>query len=395
MARRRFEDSENRRGAVVERVRTAIVDKNPSIVESRTARSRISKSIVIPAFNETARLEESLPRLLECFDWGEEEIVFVDDGSHDDTLMMAKGLLESVPNCTYIQLSRNCGKGGAIRAGVSQARGTLIAYADADMASDPKGFARLFGTLSDCEVAIGSRALADSTVNCRDPGRILFGRAFNRFVRSISDLEIADTQCGFKAFRGPAAKLLFHASKIEGYAFDVEILMLARKLGMRTRQVPVDWTDVKGSHVRPLLDSAPMAADVVRTAISWRNSTPIEALTILSTTNGSRHGPPEVLAALEKNLRYGDPVISWPRGAIALLPCLDHMSVLAIRKRLVDCLPLCRVQQSYVSMEMLIHPSSAPLMAAVRSLPQPANQDVAVVCDQGTASTLLSSLGVA
>ena len=309
--------------------------KNSSRPEMKTQqKTRITTSIVIPAYNEARRMEQALPSLIDCFDWKEEEVIIVDDGSKDDTVKVAETFLGGLPNTQIIRLGTNSGKGAAVRAGIKKARGRVIAYADADMASDPKGFTRLFDALVDCEVAIGSRALPESTVNCRDPSRVLFGRVFNRFVRTVTDLNLSDTQCGFKAFRAPAAKLLFHASKINRYAFDVEILMLANKLGMRAREVPVDWTDVKGSHVRPVADSMPMAADVVRSEILWRNARPVEAVTIISVTNGRRDGPPEVTRALEENLRYCDAVVSWPRGALALLPCLAPEEAALVRDRL-------------------------------------------------------------
>ncbi len=353
----------------------------------------MATTLVIPAYNEARRMEDALPKLLACLK-GDEEIIVVDDGSDDGTLEVARRHLGGVVNAHYVHFDGNRGKGAAVREGVIRARGSAIAFLDADMASDPSGLATLLGALDECEVAIGSRAHPRSTVNCRDMERVLFGRVFNRFVRATTGLAARDTQCGFKAFRAPAAKLLFHTSSIDRYAFDVEVLMLASKFGMRVKEVPVDWTDVRGSHVRPLIDSVPMAADVVRSVAGWRHGRPVEAVTIVSATNGNRHGPPEVIRALRDCLRYGDAVVSWPRGALALLPCLDANAVSAIRARLAERLPACRVDHSSITVEMLMHPSAAPLLAALRAFPQERAEEAPVICDQGTASMLLSSIGV-
>ncbi len=366
-----------------------------TIVESRTSKSKIVRSIVIPAYNEASRIPTSLPKLLEVIDLERDEIIVVDDGSTDETGSLAGSILVEVPNFTLLRLASNQGKGAAVRSGVGQARGSIIAFADADMASSPSGLDRLFERLEFCEVALGSRSHPDSTINCADPGRILFGRVFNRFVRSVSGLEILDTQCGFKAFRGPAAKLLFHLSRIQGYAFDVEILMLASKLTMRIQEVPVDWTDVKGSHVRPLIHSAPMAADVMRSVANWRSSMPVQALSIQSNSNGSRMGPGEVVTALRASVRYSDPIITWPRGALCLLPGLDASIAKAIKVRLEGRLSGCKVTQSLVSTDMLVHPAASPILNAFRAIPDPVTDEVCVVCDDRTARELLQSLGVA
>ncbi len=365
------------------------------VVETRSSAHRIEKTIVIPSYNEETRISSAFPRLLDNIDLAKDEIILVDDGSADGTLDLARELLSPVTNCTFIQLAENRGKGAAVRVGVSHAQGRLIAFVDADMASDPSGLTRLFGRLESCEVALGTRSHPESTINCRDPSRVLFGRVFNRLVRSITGLSVLDTQCGFKAFRAPAAQLLFHLSQIEGYAFDVEIIMLASKLSMRIGEVPVDWADIKGSHVRPLLDAAPMLADVMRSVATWRNSKPIEALTIQSSVNGARMGPIDVVSAMRSSLRYGDPIVTWPKGALCLLPALDHETATLIRQRLESKLPQCQISQSLVTANMLLHPSSAPMLKAIRAIPGPRDDDTCVVCDDVTAHDLLVSLGVA
>lgn len=362
----------------------------------------IRTSIVVPAYNEARRMEESLPKLVDVLLGragdgprdAETEVIVIDDGSTDDTVEVALAQLAELSHVELLSMEENRGKGAAVRAGVARARGDVIAFIDADMASDPRGLGSLIRSLDDSEVSIGSRVLPESSVTCWDPKRILFGRTFNHFVRVSTGLSHHDTQCGFKAFRAPAAKVLFHAATIDRYAFDVEILMLARKLGMRVREVAVDWTDIKGSHVRPFLDAVPMLSDVVRAAANWRKAPPIEAVTVVSMTNGHGGGSQELQRTIGRYVRHADPVVLWPHGAVALLPCRDSETSAAVAKRLAERLPHCRVEKSPVTIEMLLHPSATPIMEALRSLPA-ADGSPTILCDDPTASILLTTIGVA
>jgi glycosyltransferase involved in cell wall biosynthesis len=230
-----------------------------------------SVSVVVPAFNEAGRLTTSLPDLLDSLP-ADAELIVVDDGSSDETAQIAAHALRGVRWSTVIRLEHNLGKGAAVRRGVEQAQGETVIYMDADLATDPQDLPTLVGHLADCEIAIGSRAVAGAVVDCPKSIRIVMGRAFNGMVRLTSGLGLHDTQCGFKAFRSEIAKGLFRLSRLDGYAFDVEILLLARQLGLRIVEVPVRWRHVDGSHIRPLRDSAIMTAEVVRTRTLWRRN---------------------------------------------------------------------------------------------------------------------------
>ncbi len=211
----------------------------------------IDVTIVVPAFNEGRRLPKSLPALLTALDEFDFrcEIVLVDDGSVDDTLAVAASHLVDRPDVQLLQLPWNCGKGAAVRAGVNAATGAYIAFLDADLASDMADLPRLLSLLENADVALGSRTLPSSLVEGRSTARNVGGAVYSRLVHKLTAAEVADTQCGFKAFRAPVAKLLFSMTTSNGFGFDVEILTLATALGFRIVECPIRWTAVDGGHV--------------------------------------------------------------------------------------------------------------------------------------------------
>ena len=156
------------------------------------------------------------------------------------------------------------GKGAAVRTGVAAATAPAIAFADADMAIDPVQVPKFLAALERADLAIGSRAASGASVDRPSIRRSVMNRSFNLFVNAVTRLSLDDTQCGFKAFRAPVARLLFHCSTIERMAFDVEVLGLARRFGFSIAQVPVHWSRVEGSHVRSWSDSGSMVRDVLR-----------------------------------------------------------------------------------------------------------------------------------
>ncbi|HEX3794449.1 MAG TPA: glycosyltransferase [Acidimicrobiales bacterium] len=226
-------------------------------------------SLVIPAYNEADRLAAGLDRLHDAVAKGAidpitTEFVLVDDGSADDTAGRAKELLALYPHVQIVRLPENLGKGAAVRAGVAAATGRLIAFADADMAIDPGQTPEFVSALATHHVAIGSRAATGASVDRPSLRRSLMNRSFNRLVNLMTRVSLADTQCGFKAFHAPAAKLLFHLSTTERFAFDVEVLSLARRLQLSIAEVPVHWLRVGGSRIRPWTDTVSMVRDVFR-----------------------------------------------------------------------------------------------------------------------------------
>ena len=210
-------------------------------------------SVVIPAYNEERRLPLTLRTVVAHLrDRGLPfEVVVADDGSLDGTAGFAG---EAAPEVRVLRLPHR-GKGAAVRAGVLAAGGDLLLVTDADLSTPIVELDRLVDALGRCEVAIGSRHVAGSRVEVRQRlDRRVMGRAFNLLVRALLLPGLRDTQCGVKLFRRDVAMAVFEPCRSEGFAFDVEVLSLARRLGYRVAEVPVEWRDSPDSRVRPLLD---------------------------------------------------------------------------------------------------------------------------------------------
>jgi glycosyltransferase involved in cell wall biosynthesis len=227
-------------------------------------------SVVIPAYNEVARLEPTLHRVIDyCRALQPEfEVLVVDDGSTDDTAGLVERLATAEPRVRLLALGANRGKGAAVRTGVLEARGREILFSDADLATPIEELGKLRAHLTNgCDIAIGSRAAPGADIRVRQhPVRELMGRSFNLMVRLAALGGIRDTQCGFKLFRRDAARDLFGRARLDGFAFDVEILWLARGR-YQVAEVPVVWSHVDDSKVSPGGDAARMFVDLLR--IRW------------------------------------------------------------------------------------------------------------------------------
>jgi dolichyl-phosphate beta-glucosyltransferase len=223
-------------------------------------------SIVIPAFNEEARLGGTLEGYLRyCRDTGRRvELIVVDDGSLDRTSSVVNSFAADHPEVRLIRLAENQGKGQAVRSGVVNAQGKLILFADADSATPLAEIESLQAAIdAGADVAIGSRALGDESVRIKARlHRRVIGRVFHRLVELLAVHGVKDTQCGFKLFRGPVAHDLFSRMRIRGFSFDVEVLMMAQRGGYRIAEVPVNWTHQPGSKVNLVTDSARMLRDL-------------------------------------------------------------------------------------------------------------------------------------
>ena len=222
-------------------------------------------SIVIPAFNEEARLGPTLRDYLAyCRDSRRAvELIVVDDGSLDRTSAVVNHCASEHPEIRLIRLAENHGKGHAVRSGVVNTRGKLVLFADADGATPLPEIERLEAALNaGADLAIGSRALrGEVRVNARLYRRVI-GRVFHRLVESLTVPGVKDTQCGFKLFRGPVAHDLFSRMRMRGFSFDVELLMMAQRRGYVLAEIPVNWTHQPGSKVNLVTDSARMARDL-------------------------------------------------------------------------------------------------------------------------------------
>ena len=240
-------------------------------------------SLVIPAFEEAARLPETF-RALEAWlsapPCAPVEVLLVDDGSADATLELCQAFAATRPSGQVRAVGApHRGKGATVTRGVLEARGALILFSDADLSVPLSEAEALIAAVEQgADVAIGSRELPGSRRE-EEPGyRHLMGRAFNRVVQLLVLPGIQDSQCGFKLFRRQAARDVF--SRLRRYgadappvrgpmvtAFDVEALFLARQLGYRVAEVPITWVHGHGSKVRPVVDALRMARDVA--LVKW------------------------------------------------------------------------------------------------------------------------------
>jgi glycosyltransferase involved in cell wall biosynthesis len=233
----------------------------------------VDLSIVVPAFNEEHRLPPTLARLSAYLEtqplrW---EIVVVDDGSRDATCAVVEAAMARIPNLRLVRQTPNRGKGAAVRLGMLAARGQIRVMSDADGSMSPDQLPRLLAPLIACtaEIAIGSRYAEGARTDVKQPlYRVLWSRLANLAIQRSLVPGVRDTQCGFKAFTAEAARALFTLGRIDGWAFDLEILALARRAGFAIAEVGVEWTDDRRSRVNPLKD----LWKVVREALTIRRN---------------------------------------------------------------------------------------------------------------------------
>ncbi len=239
-----------------------------------TSPTAFELSVVIPAYNEAARLPAFLDAVLQ---WANEkngrstEVIVVDDGSADETARVVAQRMPQHPNLTLLKHDKNSGKGAAVRTGMRAARGRWRLFADADGATRMDQFKRLEEAIAGgAAIAIASREGKGTKVEASALRRFL-GRWFNRAVRAGAVHGIRDTQCGFKLFATPEAQALFVLQQENGFAFDVELLFLAQKHGIKVAEVPVDWTEIAGSKVSLLKDGLKMLKAVRRIKQRWKH----------------------------------------------------------------------------------------------------------------------------
>jgi dolichyl-phosphate beta-glucosyltransferase len=225
-------------------------------------------SLVVPAFNEEARLPMTLPgvlRHLRAADYAW-EVRVVDDGSADGTCDYVERLaIEEDEPRLIIQREPHRGKGGAVRAGMLASKAEFRFLCDADFSMPVHEVDRFLPPyLSDYDLAIGSREGPGAQRVGEPWNRHFMGRIFNGIIRGLLVPGLNDTQCGFKCFSGAAADLLFAQQTIEGFAFDVEVLFLARKAGLEILEVPITWHYDDVSKVSPFRDTKRMLGEVLR-----------------------------------------------------------------------------------------------------------------------------------
>jgi len=242
-------------------------------------------SIIIPAYNESARIPATLEAVVACIrekGWPA-EVVVVNDGSTDSTAQLVKDFATRAPEVRLLENPGNRGKGHSVRSGVLSAQGEIVMFTDSDLSAPIEEAERLFAAIANgADIAIGSRWLESGRQTHRQPlYRQIFGRCFNMVCRMVMNLPFADTQCGFKAFTRSAAQTVFQLQTIERWGFDPEILFIALKRGFRIVEVPVSWAHDERSRMSYLKDGLQMLKElaIVRwNALTGRYSKQIEAI---------------------------------------------------------------------------------------------------------------------
>jgi dolichyl-phosphate beta-glucosyltransferase len=217
-----------------------------------------SLSIVIPAYNESARIAKTLREVLAYLDEqpGGGEVIVVDDGSKDNTSQVAEDVIAAHARgrvCgRVIRVEPNRGKGNAVRTGLLAARNTVAAFFDADLSMPITETPKLVEPIrsGQYDIVLGSRALDRKLIGTHQPWtREQSGRVFNLVMRTLTGLPFADTQCGFKAFRMDVCRPVVEGALIDRFGFDVELLFIAHRAGLRLLEYPVRWNDVAGGSV--------------------------------------------------------------------------------------------------------------------------------------------------
>jgi glycosyltransferase involved in cell wall biosynthesis len=228
-------------------------------------------SIVIPAYNESARIPATLRSVVDCIrrsGWSA-EVVVVNDGSRDSTASVVREFAATAPEVRLLENPGNRGKGYSVRSGVLQSFGEIVMFTDADLSAPIEEAEGLFLAIDKgADLAIGSRWLDRTRQSIRQPlYRQFFGRCFNALTRAVMGLPFADTQCGFKAFTRAAAQTVFQLQTIERWGFDPEILFIALKRGYRIVEVPVSWAHDERTRISYLKDGMRMLQDIAQ--VRW------------------------------------------------------------------------------------------------------------------------------
>lgn len=215
-------------------------------------------SVVVALYNEAGRFQENFKAITNYLEknfkyW---EVILVDDGSTDDTATLLMRLKENDERIRIMCLASNTGQGAALRMGMMAAEGRLIAYADADGATPIQDLEKLLLAIKQgCDIAIASRWMQGAHVRKKQPtGRRRLGRIFYKLINALFPLNINDVNCGFKAYTKEAARILFAHTRSKRWAFNTEHLMLAQRLGLAVKEIPVQWDHKEDSKVRLFYD---------------------------------------------------------------------------------------------------------------------------------------------
>jgi dolichyl-phosphate beta-glucosyltransferase len=228
-------------------------------------------SIVVPAYEEDARVGDSIKKILSYVSENAlaAEMIVVDDGSRDATSATAQAAFEAFPNISsrVIRYEQNRGKGFAVKTGLLAASGDIAVFSDADLSTPIEETSKLVDPIrrGEYDVTFGSRALDRSLIGTHQPWRReQGGKVMNLVIRTMSRLEFADTQCGFKAFNMAKFRPLLDVMTIDRFGFDVEFLFVAKYHGLRLAEIPVRWNNVEGSKVNVVRDTRRMFSELAQ-----------------------------------------------------------------------------------------------------------------------------------
>ena len=228
--------------------------------------AQVFLTVIVPVYNEEQRIRVGLSQLFAYLQGGFKnwEVLYVDDGSTDRTGSVLSEIEQEHPGVRVLRSQRNFGKGNAIRSGMMEAKGNIVMFSDADFSTPMEDANKLLKAIaSGSDIAIGSRGLTESNVEVRQSWvRENMGKMFNLIIRLLLPIPFQDTQCGFKMFRKEAADVILPRMQMKGFAFDVEMLIIAQIHGMKISEVPVTWRNAKGSKVHPIRSSLEMLRDV-------------------------------------------------------------------------------------------------------------------------------------
>ena len=231
-------------------------------------------SIVIPAYNEASRITQTLDAIRQYLEQNgiDAEVIVVNDGSVDSTAEVVSVRSTNWPCLRLINNPGNQGKGYSVKNGALHSRGKVVLFTDADLSAPIAELPKLVEPIlkGEWDLTFGSRAVDRSLIGVHQSlFREYSGRIFNVFVQLITGLPFSDTQCGFKSFHREKSLPVFERQTINRFGFDPEILYIARKWGLRIREIPVRWNHVEGTTVRFLKDSVRMFLDLAR--IRWND----------------------------------------------------------------------------------------------------------------------------
>ncbi len=230
-------------------------------------------SIVIPAYNEEFRLPTFLNEVIPYIDSIQQkiEVIIINDGSTDNTHKIINQFMATDKRISVITSVKNCGKGASVKKGILKAKGTFVLFIDADGATPIDELEKVLPLIDKGKkFIIGSRRMQNFTVQ-RNVLRRFLAFILNVIINHIIPLDITDTQCGFKVLQKDIAIKLFSKMKEDGWAFDIELLYLAKLSGCTITEIPVNWNEIKGGSLHPFKDGLKMLIAILRIKNETKN----------------------------------------------------------------------------------------------------------------------------